>query len=101
MMTAGIFALPVAAQADDFGSRFSGDTPSALNDTPQTFGSEEFDPSSIEPAAGNPSGDAFTEDSIGSAPSQKTPEELISEIEKLISDIEGNVEEQNTTQDVP
>lgn len=87
----GLLTIPAGASADDFGARFSNAAPAAFGDNINTV-SGEFDPSLIEPAAGNPSADAFSEDSIEKAPSGQTPEQLISEIEKIMQDIETNLE---------
>lgn len=88
----GIMLTPLSARADDFGARFSGDVPSAFGDNLTTV-SGGFHPADIEPASGDVSADAFTTENIDQAPSGKTPEELISEIEKLMSEIDTNLDE--------
>ena len=60
LMAIGIFTFPAQLLADDFGERFYGEAPAALDQGDQAFttdaleqaAQEEFRPELIEPAAG-------------------------------------------------
>jgi len=78
--------------ADEFGARFTDQAPAGLSDSPldETFNMDDFDPNSIEPAAGDeqdsdaPENDPSVESEIDQSPStQDAPAETQDEADEI------------------